>query len=89
MCLINMRLPPSFSKFIVALLPLIRIIILAALTFSFSQPQAVDAWPSDFFSPAIKALIVEFGIDVALDWNAGVTAPFTPQVFDFSYSVPS
>jgi hypothetical protein len=43
--------------------------------------QAVDSWPSDFFSPAIKALIVEFGIDVALDWNAGVTAPFTPQVW--------
>ena len=77
----------AFSSTIsIAPLPLIRIVIVAALIFSLST-QAVDAWPSDFFSPAIKALIVEFGIDVALDWNAGVTAPFTPQVrFLFSFT---
>lgn len=50
-------------------------------TFSYIINSAVSDWPTDFFSPQVKALIIEFGVAYALDWNAGITAPFTPKTF--------
>jgi hypothetical protein len=50
-------------------------------TYTYIITQAADSWPSDFFSPAVKDLIIEFGIAFALDWNIGVTKPFTPQSY--------
>lgn len=48
-------------------------------TYNYIITQAVDAWPGDFFSPQIKALIVAIGIEAALDWNIGVTKAWTSQ----------
>lgn len=50
-------------------------------TWNYLSTSLVDAFPSDMLSPEMKALIVEKGLDRALDWAREMTAPFTPQAF--------
>lgn len=50
-------------------------------TWNYLSTSLIDAFPGDMLSPEMKALIVEKGLDGALDWTRDQTAPFTPQAF--------
>lgn len=57
------------------------IIEFVSKTWAYLTTSLVDAFPSDFIPPSAKELIVQKGMDGALDWTRNVTAPFTPQAF--------
>jgi len=56
-----------------------EVIAFVSKTWEYLSTSLIDAFPSDFIPPSAKKLIVEKGMDGALDWTASVTAPFTPQ----------
>jgi hypothetical protein len=57
-----------------------EIIAFVTQTWDYLSTSLVNAFPFDMLSPEMKALIVEKGLDRALDWTREMTAPFTPQV---------
>lgn len=50
-------------------------------TWAYMSTELVQALDGDLLPEWAKRLIVQKGLDRALDWTAEVTAPFTPQAY--------
>ncbi len=50
-------------------------------TWAYLTSMLVEAFPDDFVPPQIKALIIQKGMDGALDWVIKTTSPFTPAAY--------
>ena len=57
------------------------IISFVTSTWKYLSTSLVDAFPFDMLSKEMKELIVQKGLDGALDWTREMTTPFTPQAF--------
>ncbi|KAJ1434044.1 hypothetical protein B484DRAFT_2870 [Ochromonadaceae sp. CCMP2298] len=58
-----------------------EIVDFIAKTWTYLSEELASALDGDLIPPAAKALIVQKGMDGALDWTAKVTKDFTPQAY--------
>jgi isopenicillin-N N-acyltransferase-like protein len=58
-----------------------EIIEFVTATWAYLNSEVVEALSSDRVPEWVKRLIVNKGMNRALDWTAQVTAPFTPQAY--------
>jgi len=58
-----------------------QVVAFVTRTMAYLLSSAVDSAPYKKVPPLILAKIIEKGIFAALDWNAEITAPFTPAAF--------